>query len=285
MTAHDDRFLGYRQLVGESAFARTSGASVCIVGLGGVGSWAAEALARSGVGRLALVDLDEVCVTNINRQAQALSSTVGTFKAEALKERLCDISPTLSCESVRKFFSRSTAGEILAPPYDLVIDAIDRVENKAFLIAECVRLGLPVVTSSSAGDRLSPEGAVVVDLARTIHDPMLQIVRKELRAKFGFPKGEGAKFHIPCVQIPKQRRAARSVECPAGQRSRSSCNDGLGSAAFVTGAVGFMLASVAARILAEGRAQHPYPWRRHAVPEGTLIGERGSHPHPLVETV
>ena len=188
-----------------------------------------------------MVDLDEVCVTNVNRQVQATSRSVGRPKAEVLAERVLEINPACRVITVKSFFSRRTVEEILGGGHNLVIDAIDRVENKALLIAECVARNLPLITAGSVGDRLNPAELVVADLARTIHDPMLQIVRKDLRQHYGFPAGEKRKFFIPCVYAPKQRTAPR-VACSAGT-SRRSCNDGMGSAVFVTGAAGFLMAA------------------------------------------
>ena len=258
MEVVDLRFKGVEHLIGREALARLAGASVCVVGLGGVGSWVVEALARSGVGGLTLVDMDEVCVTNINRQIQALSSTVGSPKADALAARVHEIHPTCSVRIVRRFFARSTADEILSHGHDLVVDGIDRIENKTLLIAECVRRQIRLITTGSAGDRTSPFGVQLVDLSRTVHDSLLQMVRKQLRTQYGFPRGERTKFLIPCIYSPKQRNAPRGA-CSAAS-VRSSCNDGLGSATFVTGAFGFCVAAEAVRILTEERTALPYPW-------------------------
>jgi tRNA A37 threonylcarbamoyladenosine dehydratase len=245
---------------------------VCVVGLGGVGSWVVEALARSGVGALTLIDLDEVCVTNINRQIHALSGTVGAAKAEALAERVLQIHPTCTVTPIKRFFTETSADSILSTPYDLVIDTIDRVENKALLLAKCVERELPAITVGSGGERLDPSGTVVSDLAQTIHDPLLQCVRKMLRQRHGFPKGERAKFLIPCVYAPLQRGPrpetggdAMVASCdvdPRDARGRKSCNDGLGSAVFMTGTLGFMAAAEAVRVLGEERPRVVYSWKK-----------------------
>jgi tRNA A37 threonylcarbamoyladenosine dehydratase len=202
-------------------------------------------------------------VTNINRQIHALTETVGRSKAELLADRIRAINPSCTVRVIRKFFSHTTADEILAAQFDIVLDTIDRVENKTLLIAECVKRGMQVVTVGSGGDRINSSSAVVTDLARTIHDPLLQIVRKQLRQKHGFPKGERAKFLIPCIYAPQQRnqeRESTAATCEMDGQGRRSCNDGLGSAVFVTGALGFMAAGEAVRILGESRQQHLYPW-------------------------
>lgn len=248
----DPRFRGTQQLLGEEHFLRVRKASVCVVGLGGVGSWSVEALARSGIGSISLVDLDEVCITNVNRQIQALTHTVGQSKCELLAERVLAINPACQVRVVRKFFSETTAEEILSSHYDVVLDAIDRNENKTTLLGECAKRAVPVVTVGSAGDRLDARNATVTDLARTIHDPLLQIVRKQLRQRYNFPKKERALFNIPCVYIPLQRGPRESrgaTECAAAETGRKSCNDGLGSAVYVTGALGLMAAGEVIRML------------------------------------
>jgi tRNA A37 threonylcarbamoyladenosine dehydratase len=263
MIEDDPRFRGTRQLLGEQHFERIRNSSVCVIGLGGVGSWSVEALARSGVGEITLVDLDEICVTNINRQIHALTDTVGLSKAELLASRVSSINPECKVRAVKKFFSELTADEILSHRFDVVLDTIDRNENKTLLIAECVRRSLPIVTVGSGGDRVDAHAATVTDLARTIHDPLLQIVRKNLRQQHGFPKGERAKCHIPCVYAPSQRNdkdARRRQSCDPESGSRKSCNDGLGSAVFVTGALGFMAAGEVIRLLGEVTTSVCYPW-------------------------
>ncbi len=256
------RFRGTEQLLGAEHFARLARASVCVVGLGGVGSWSVEALARSGVGSLTLVDQDEVCETNINRQVHALSSTVGQSKAQLLAARVTQINPECAVTVINKFFSRKTADEILAPGFDVVLDTIDRNENKTLLIGECVRRQIRVVTVGAGGDRTSPQDITIADLARTIHDPLLQIVRKQLRQEYDFPKGERAKFYVPCVYAPKQRgpRTTDASACETDSRGRKSCNDGLGSAVFVTGTLGFIAAGEVVRVLGELPATVLYPW-------------------------
>ena len=258
----DPRFRGTYQLLGPAHFARLSKASVCVVGLGGVGSWSVEALARSGVGAITLVDLDEVCVTNINRQVHALTETIGQPKADLLAARVASINPECCVSVVRKFFSGTTADAILARGFDVVLDTIDRNENKTTLIGECVKRGIRVATVGSGGDRTDVAAATVADLAHTIHDPLLQIVRKQLRQQYGFPKGERVRFGVPCVYIPRQRGPrvpSTSDECVVSVSGRKSCNDGLGSAVYVTGALGFMAAGEVIRILGEDAGSAVYP--------------------------
>lgn len=268
-TTSDDRFIGFKQLVGEEAYRRISSASVCVVGLGGVGSWAVEALARSGIGALTLVDLDEVCVTNVNRQLHALSTTIGASKAEVLAQRCREIHPSCIVTVVKKFFSSKTAEEILAPKFSLVLDTIDTADHKALLLSECAKRQIPAITVGSAGDRLSPLTARVEDLSKTIHDPLLQIVRKKLRQECEFPRSERTRFDIPCVYAPKQRgpRSEEEARCETDTRSKGrSCNAGLGSAVFMTGTIGFVAAAEAVKFLSQEPPEFPYVWveRRRA---------------------
>ena len=266
----NDRFVGFKQLVGAEAYAHVTAASVCVVGLGGVGSWAVEALARSGVGSLTLVDLDEICVTNINRQLHALTDTIGSSKAQVLGERVRQINPECKIQVVKKFFSANTADEILSEPFTLVLDTIDSAEHKTLLLAQCVQRQIPAITVGSAGNRLTPQSTRVEDLSKTIHDPLLQIVRKKLRQDHAFPRSERTTFDIPCVYAPQQRGAREEVpacDTENSQRSRAkSCNAGLGSAVFVTGTIGFIAASEAVALISKGPRVHPYGWfeRRRA---------------------
>ena len=265
-----DRFVGFKQLVGDEAFTRIANASVCVVGLGGVGSWTVEALARSGVGALTLVDLDEVCITNVNRQLHALSTTIGASKAEVLGDRCRAINPNCKITVLKKFFTSKTADEILGPGFSLVVDTIDSAEHKTALLAECARRQIPSITVGSAGDRLSPLTARIEDLSKTIHDPLLQIVRRKLRQEHNFPRSDRTKFDIPCVYAPKQRGprdADPAPRCEDSSRSKGkSCNAGLGSAAFMTGTIGFIAAAEAVRVLSGQAPEFPYKWveRRRA---------------------
>ena len=245
----DPRFSGVRSLVGGERFEKLRESSVCIVGVGGVGSWAAEALARSGVGALTLVDLDDICVTNINRQLHALSSTVGKTKVQVLAERLKDINPDLKITSMCRFFSATSAEEILGSKPSLVVDCIDRLSNKCLLISLCVERGIPIVASGSAGQRMDPTAIRVTDLAFTKLDPLLIYVRKRLRQRHGFPRNTQTPFGVSCVFSPVESANCDVEESHFEEEPRRSCNSGLGTAAFVTGAFGFAAAAEAVRLL------------------------------------
>lgn len=240
--AIDPRFAGVGRLLGADGLARLAAAHVCVVGLGGVGSWTVEALARSGVGSLTLVDLDEVCVSNINRQLHALTNTVGQSKAEALAARIALIHPACRVQVIPLFFKKSTAGEILAPGYDYVVDAIDGVAHKARLIGMCKQRGIPVIASGGAGGKTDATRICVADLSGTIYDPLLAFIRKRLRKWFNFPRGD-KKFGIPCVYSPEPVAGAAGDACAAREPGvRTNCDTGLGALAHVTGTFGLLMA-------------------------------------------
>jgi tRNA threonylcarbamoyladenosine dehydratase len=250
MSDFDFRFGGIARLFGVDALARLRAAHVCVVGIGGVGSWAVEALARSGVGHLTLVDLDEVCVSNVNRQLHALNPEVGRPKVEVMAERVCAINPECDARPVLEFFTESNAESLFRIRYDFVVDAIDSLANKCRLIALCREKSIPLVTCGGAGGRRDPTAVRITDLAFTTHDRLLQKVREKLRKDFDFPRGE-KKFGVDAVFSPEPpmfptrdgtvcaQRDARTD----GESLRLNCDSGFGTATFVTGTFGFAAAA------------------------------------------
>lgn len=169
------RFGGIARLYGERALARFRGAHVCVVGTGGVGSWIVEALARSAIGQLTLIDLDNVAESNINRQIQALSGTVGQAKIGALAERIAQINPFCVVNQIEDFVTPDNLEQMLgAGRYDYVVDAIDSVKAKAAMIAWCRQHALPMIIIGSAGGQTDPTQIAVRDLARTEQEPLLK---------------------------------------------------------------------------------------------------------------
>ena len=255
-TDHLERFGGIERLYGAGALERLARAHVCVVGLGGVGSWAVEALARSGLGALTLVDLDDVCVTNINRQLPALEDTIGRPKAEVLAERVRAIHPGCRVTVRLEFFTESSADALLASErWDYVIDAIDALKNKALLIARCRSAGLRVITCGGAGGRRDATGVRVEDLAFTHRDPLLRYVRKKLRTRHGFPRDVEQPFGVRAVytqEMPLYPQSDGSVceTAEPGADTGINCASGLGAATFVTGAFGFAAAGVVINALA-----------------------------------
>jgi tRNA A37 threonylcarbamoyladenosine dehydratase len=248
MTSYEARFGGVLRLYGAAGQERLRQAHVCVVGIGGVGSWAVEALARSGVGQLTLVDLDDVCISNVNRQLPAVTGTFGQPKVEAMAARVQLINPDCVVRAEQSLFTATTAETIFAPGYSAVLDAIDQTALKALLIASCRQRSIPVVTTGGAGGRRDPTALRVADLARTTHDGLLQNVRKLLRAEHQFPRDPKQPFGVPCVYSaePQVYPAKDGTVCasPApGERLRLDCRTGYGTACFVTGAFGFAAAA------------------------------------------
>ena len=248
------RFGGIARLYGIAGAERLRKAHVCVIGVGGVGSWAVEALARSGIGALTLVDLDEVCVSNVNRQLPALTSEVGKPKVQVLKERVAGINEECRVQVVEEFFTTNNSAEILSVHFDCVLDGIDEVGNKALLLAECVRRKIPVVSAGGAGGRRDPTAIRVADLAFTTHDRLLQRVRKVLRSDHGFSEDPKMPFGIPCVystELPVFPQSDGTVCATRGDATelRMNCNSGYGSATFVTGAFGFAASAEVVRLI------------------------------------
>lgn len=251
------RFGAVGRLLGRAALGRLAAARVCVIGLGGVGSWTVEALARSGVGGLTLVDLDEVCVTNINRQLPALSDTIGRPKAAVLGERVLGINPACQVEVLVEFFTKESFDRILTPRYDFVVDATDSLQHKLLAIWQCRERGLPVLTAGGSAGKRDGTRVKVADLGDAENDALLRYVRKRLRERHGFPRGEGSQFGVRCVYSPERPVYpwADGQVCETqepGAATELNCDNGLGSATFVTGAFGFAAAGEVVRLLTAG---------------------------------
>lgn len=253
------RFAGIGRLYGTAALPRLAAAHVCVIGLGGVGSWVAEALVRSGIGRLTMIDLDDVCVTNTNRQLPATLENIGRPKVQVLAERMRAINPGCEAEAVLEFIGESNAERLLAPRFDFVVDAVDRMSVKALIIAVCRARGLPVLTIGSAGGRRDPSQIKTTDLGLAGRDLLLQQTRRKLRRDHGFPKsddGSAIEFGIPCVfsteppVFPWQDgTCAAEPEPGADESPRLDCAGGFGAATFVTGTFAFHAAAEVVRRL------------------------------------
>jgi len=247
MKDDDLRFGGVARLYGTAGLQRLLRANVCVIGLGGVGSWAAEALARSGIGRITLVDLDDICLSNVNRQLHALDGAIGRPKVEVMAERIRAIHPACQTRAMAEFFTETTAGQILENRFDYVLDAIDQVTNKCLLIARCCQDKIPIVCAGGAGGRRNPAAIRVADLAHSSYDPLLQQVRKKLREEHEFARDPKILFGVPCVFSTEL-----AVAPPEGSAGRVTCDNGYGTAAFVTGTFGFMAASCVVSKIAAG---------------------------------
>lgn len=240
-----ERFAGVERLYGVGSVARFAHAHVCVIGIGGVGSWAAEALARSGLGALTLIDADEVCVSNTNRQLHALAGQFGKPKVAVIAERLRAINPAIEVNAVERFLTPSTLDELLDHGYDAVLDACDAFRVKLEMIAWCRRRKLPIVSVGSAGGRTDPTQIRVRDLSRTEHDAMLSLIRKKLRTDFHFPRnpdryfGVQAVYSLQNVQYPQADGSVCGQRPPGGESLNLACGGGLGAATHVTGAFAF----------------------------------------------
>lgn len=237
------RFGGIERLYGEGALARLSSAQACVVGIGGVGSWAAEALARSGIGRLTLIDLDHIAESNLNRQAHALEATLGMAKVLAMAARIAGINPACEVTCVEEFVAEENVAALL-PPCDLVLDCIDQVKAKAALIAHCRKLGIAVVTTGGAGGRVDPTQIRIADLSRTTQDALASKLRAKLRRDYGFPRDPKQKFRVPCVFSPEPIRRPQTLACDVDEAGLHglSCA-GYGSSMAVTAAFGLAAAA------------------------------------------
>ena len=259
------RFDRIGRLVGDAGMSRLFEAHVMVIGLGGVGSFAVEALARSGIGRLTLVDFDRVCVTNSNRQLQAMANTVARGKAELLAERVRLINPQIEARAVAQFYGANTAAALLGEGTDRpcwVVDAIDNVTAKCHLLSTCRARGIPVVSSLGAAGRADPTRLVTCDLAETKVDPLADVVRRALRQRYDFPRT--GLFGISAVYSTEPPREPMALTydgadgfrcvCPGGTNDFHSCEERrviYGTAAFVTGAFGLACAGVVVRGLTE----------------------------------
>jgi tRNA A37 threonylcarbamoyladenosine dehydratase len=256
------RFGGIARLYGAQALERFQHAHVCVIGVGGVGSWAVEALARSAIGHLTLIDLDNLSESNINRQIHALSSTLGQAKVTALHERILQINPFCRVTEIEDFITAENVASMIGGGFDYIIDAIDDVRAKVALIAYCRRHGMRLVTLGSAGGQTDPTKIEIRDLCRTEQEPLLAKVRKRLRSEHGFPRGTKNKFHIDAVFstealcLPPDALMANDEACavdilaPAAGVSGLNCA-GYGSAVVVTASFGLVAASHVLRHLAQ----------------------------------
>ncbi len=248
------RFDRMGRLIGDSIMEKLFNTHVMIVGMGGVGSWAAESLARSGIGIITLVDFDEICITNANRQLHALQGNVGEKKVEIMAERLQKINPHIQVNRIVKFYDESTSEEILNLKPNYLLDAIDNITAKCHLIANCKQKNISIITSSGAGGKLDPLQIKLTDLSDTKDDNMAQQLRKTLRQKYNFSRKE--KFDVPCVYseepmiLPVELKydKGRGFRCLCPQKNNEfhTCekrNIIYGSASFVTGAFGLAMSS------------------------------------------
>jgi tRNA A37 threonylcarbamoyladenosine dehydratase len=251
---------------------RLTRATVIVVGLGGVGSWAAEALCRSGVGNLVLIDLDDICISNTNRQIHALSSTVGKMKIEEMKRRLLDINPQCNVTLIHDFVGPDNVQDILLglSGVSACLDAIDGARGKTSLIVACADLQIPIVTCGGSAGRTDPTKFVYDDLTRVQNDKLLAACRKDLRKDYGFKAGHSFGELQRGAKAPRKWRipAVYSTEVPkivpqeTNGSSMRRCDGALGTACFVTGTAGFIAAGLIVDMIAKDQLKAPKRHRR-----------------------
>jgi len=245
MSDYQLRFGGIARLYGNSQSVALRQANFCVIGIGGVGSWVAEALARNGIGQITLIDLDDLCVTNINRQIHALTDTVGLSKVDVMRDRIKQINPECLVSSIEDFVTLENVRELLSNSFDYVIDAIDSVNVKTAIIAHCKRNKLPMITIGGAGGQIDPSKIAIADLSQTFQDPLLAKVRNQLRREYNFSRNVKRKFSIDAIFSTEQLRYPDSGGnvCHAKQSGdgsmRLDCSGGFGAATHVTACFAF----------------------------------------------
>lgn len=234
----EQRFGGIGRLYTPEGLAKLRQSHICVIGIGGVGSWAVEALARSGIGKITMIDMDDICVTNINRQIHALTSTVATLKTEAMKTRIAEINPECQVEIIDDFISPDNLADYLNRGYDYVIDAIDSVKTKAALIAYCKRNKIRLITTGGAGGQTDPSQIQITDLSKTIQDPLASKVRALLRKEYHFSQNPKRKFGVDCVFSTQPLIFPKMGEgCEIS--ATMNCANGFGAVTIVTATFAF----------------------------------------------
>lgn len=245
---NNDNFDGIARLYGKDAYALIQKMHVCVIGIGGVGSWVVEALARSAVGKITLIDFDTIEESNINRQIHALTTTINKKKCNAMQERVNQINSECTVNIIDDFITLENIQEHLSQDYDYVVDAIDSIKFKAGLIYHCKRNKIPIITTGGAGGLTDPSVIEVVDLSKTYNDALAAKVRSTLRDQYNFTRNPKRRFGIDCVFSSEQQRYPKddgtvSYEKPGIHGVSLDCRFGYGAASFVTGTFGFIAAA------------------------------------------
>ncbi len=255
---NEERFSSLANVYGEDNLQKLYKAHICVVGVGGVGSWVVEALARSGVGRITLIDGDDISRSNINRQLHALESTIGKMKVQVMKQRVLDINPDCDCQMYEQYLNKNNTFDLLMPEpektYDVVIDAIDRIKYKALMIYFCKRNKIPVIATGGAGGLIDPSQVEIKDLSRTWNDPLASAVRLCLRQVHNFSRDPKRSFGVPCIYSTEQQRYPDKdgnigYQKPGIAGLSLDCGFGYGSAVSVTATFGFTAAAKAIEII------------------------------------
>jgi tRNA threonylcarbamoyladenosine dehydratase len=269
MSDYDLRFAGIKRLYGTAALQTFRQAHVCVIGIGGVGSWAAEALARSGIGAITLIDLDDVCVSNINRQLHALTDTVGQDKVAVMAQRIHAINPECIVHQVEDFISTDNLHQLISTDLDYVVDAIDSIKAKVALLAHCKRNKIKVISTGGAGGQTDPTQIQIADLTQTINDPLLAKVRNSLRRDFNYSRNPKRRFGIDCVYSTEQlvypqpdgsvcqQKTAQQTDNGEVSSMRLDCSGGFGAVTVVTASFGLAAVSRVLKKLAQQSLPKP----------------------------
>jgi tRNA A37 threonylcarbamoyladenosine dehydratase len=246
---YERRFGGVRRLYGEAGIKKLQGSHIVVIGIGGVGSWTAEALARNAIGQITLIDLDNISESNVNRQLHAVDGAFGKAKVSAMHERILSINPHCVVIEIEDFITIENLESLLNFQCDVIVDCIDDAQAKIALADFCKRKQLPLIMAGSAGGRLDPTRAQVADLAFVTGDRLLSKVRNQLRRDYAFPKAyntkNSAKFGIDCVYSDEQAIKPESA-CEVDSSAITGLNcAGYGSSVCVTAPFGFTAAQLA----------------------------------------
>jgi tRNA A37 threonylcarbamoyladenosine dehydratase len=262
MNDYAEKFGTLTRVYGEALCETLSQSHVCVVGIGGVGSWAVESLVRSGVGEITLVDGDTIARSNMNRQIHTLESTLGKTKVSAMRARIQDINDDCRCHTIERHIDDDNLRDILERGYGCVIDAIDSIKYKAAIVYCCKRNKVPVVMTGGAGGLIDPTKTEVADLTRTWNDPLAATVRSRLRHKYGYTRNPKRSFGVPCVFSPEQQRYpdrdGNPGYCKPGVAGLTlDCSFGYGSVVSVTASFGFAAAAKAIELMAKTKLKQP----------------------------
>ncbi|MEP2651424.1 MAG: tRNA cyclic N6-threonylcarbamoyladenosine(37) synthase TcdA [Paraglaciecola sp.] len=245
-TFDSERFGGTQRVYGVEGTNILHQAHVCVVGIGGVGAWIAESLARTAIGQITLIDLDDICVTNTNRQIHANTNTVGASKVDVMADRIRLINPHCQVTAIEDFVTSENVSELLTLHFDYVVDATDSIKAKAAMIAFCKRNKIPVITIGAAGGQIDPTQIAVTDLSKTIQDPLAAKLRSELRRFYNFPTNTKRRFAVDCVYSKEQLSYPQTDGSVCKQKNSNDgsvkldCNSGFGAAVVVTATFGLV---------------------------------------------
>lgn len=248
MSIREQRFAGMARVYGTAGADLLPDLHIAVIGIGGVGSWSVEALARAGVGRITFIDPDDIAESNINRQLHALGGTLGQPKVDVMRQRVMDINPECECHAIDDMLVESNLDKYISSDFDYVIDAIDSIRFKAALIHFCRRRKIGIVTVGGAGGRTDPLKVGVADLSQTWNDPLAAKVRSRLRSDYGFTKNPKRRFAVECVYSHEQplypgNDGAVSHAKPGIKGVNLDCDQGYGAVGFVTSVFGLVAAS------------------------------------------